>query len=177
MDFWKGKPPKNSAIARNYQALQKGSKKEKHDDKAGAIAAEFPKPDKNAVPLDPHQTPFGELVYLRWPLDFSNKKNNSKRDSVVEENLLDVKKLLKASAAAAAEEKKPKAEGEATEEKKAFMQVNVEPYYTHKAPEDNTLIFESRFESGNLASALKMKENENDYLLLLQNDVNTSGHT
>lgn len=55
MDFWAGKPPKNSAIARNYQELSKGSKKgAKHDDKAGAIAAEFPKPDKNAVPLDPH---------------------------------------------------------------------------------------------------------------------------
>jgi hypothetical protein len=80
---------------------------------------------------------------------------------------LDVKKLLKASAAAAAEEKKPKVEGAEGEEKKAFMQVNVEPYYTHKSPEDQTLIFESRFESGNLASALKMKEKENDYLLLL----------
>jgi hypothetical protein len=54
----------------------------------------------------------------------------------VEENLLDVKKLLKASAAAAAEEKKPKVEGAEGEEKKAFMQVNVEPYYTHKSPED-----------------------------------------
>ena len=139
MDFWAGKPPKNSAIARNYQALQKGSKKDKHDDKAGAIAAEFPKPDKNAVPLDPHQTPFGELVYLRWALDFSNKKGSSKRDSVCEENLLDVKKLLKASATAAAEEKKAKPEGQDGEEKKAFMQVNVEPYYTYKDPEDNTL--------------------------------------
>jgi hypothetical protein len=91
------------------------------------------------VPLDPHQTPFGELVYLRWPLDFSNKNKNSKRDSIVEENLLDVKKLLKASAAAAAEEKKPKVEGPEGEEKKAFMQVNVEPYYTYKSPEDQTL--------------------------------------
>ncbi len=37
------------------------------------------------------------------------------------------------------------------------------------------MIFESRFESGNLAAAVKVTDNE--YNLLLQNDVNTSGHT
>lgn len=40
---------------------------------------------------------------------------------------------------------------------------------------DKTLVFESRFESGNLAAALRV--NENDYYLALQNDVNTSGNT
>ena len=40
---------------------------------------------------------------------------------------------------------------------------------------DKTLIFESRFQSGNLAAALKV--NESDYYLALQNDVNTSGNT
>jgi hypothetical protein len=53
--------------------------------------------------------------------------------------------------------------------------VNVEPYYVPKDINDKTLVFESRFESGNLAAAVKV--NENDYHLLLQNDVNTSGHT
>ena len=38
-----------------------------------------------------------------------------------------------------------------------------------------TLIFESRFESGNLGMASKVSDNE--YNLLLQNDVNTQGHT
>ena len=56
-----------------------------------------------------------------------------------------------------------------------MVKVNVEPYYTHRNAEDKTILFESRFESGNLAAALKV--NPNDYLLLLQNDVNTSGHT
>ena len=51
----------------------------------------------------------------------------------------------------------------------------VEPFYTKKDPKDKTLIFESRFESGNLAAGLKV--NNNDYHLLLQNDVNTGGHT
>jgi hypothetical protein len=53
--------------------------------------------------------------------------------------------------------------------------VGVENYYKKKNDYDRTLIFESRFESGNLAAALKV--NNSDYHLLLQNDVNTSGHT
>lgn len=43
--------------------------------------------------------------------------------------------------------------------------IGVEPYYTKKDKFDKTLIFESRFESGNLAAALKV--NQNDYHLLL----------
>lgn len=41
--------------------------------------------------------------------------------------------------------------------------------------EDKTLIFESRFESGNMYLAQKVSDQE--YNLLMQNDVNTSGHT
>jgi hypothetical protein len=41
----------------------------------------------------------------------------------------------------------------------------VEPFYTKKSITDKTLIFESRFESGNLAAALKVAEN--DYYLAL----------
>ena len=40
---------------------------------------------------------------------------------------------------------------------------------------DTTLLFESRFESGNLAAALKV--NQNEYDLFVQNDINTLGHT
>ena len=42
-------------------------------------------------------------------------------------------------------------------------------------PNDHTLVFESRFESGNLFMAMKMGESEYD--LLMQNDTNTLGHT
>ena len=88
---------------------------------------------------------------------------------VIEENLLDVKRLLKNSAVATAEANKKNAEDKNAEgeDKKALMQVNVEPYYTRTGPEDTTLIFESRFESGNLASVVKAREKSNDYLLLL----------
>lgn len=49
--------------------------------------------------------------------------------------------------------------------------------YIHKIIDDNdnTLIFESRFESGNLLAACRLKEN--DYQLLLQCDTNTVGYT
>ena len=40
---------------------------------------------------------------------------------------------------------------------------------------DKTLVFESRFESGNLYLAQKVSDTE--YNLLMQNDVNTQGHT
>jgi hypothetical protein len=48
----------------------------------------------------------------------------------------------------------------------------------HKLEEgslDKTLLFESRFESGNLFLAQKV--NDNEYNLLMQNDINTTGHT
>ena len=43
--------------------------------------------------------------------------------------------------------------------------------YKLKDPEDKTLLFESRFESGNLYLAQKVSENE--YNLLMSNDINT----
>ena len=44
------------------------------------------------------------------------------------------------------------------------------PYY-----KENSLQFDSVFESGNLALAIKKSENEYD--CLCQNDINTNGHT
>ena len=49
----------------------------------------------------------------------------------------------------------------------------LKPYYTLKNKNDNTLIFESRFESGNLLAAFRTKD-ENSYQLYLQNDTNTT---
>ena len=48
-------------------------------------------------------------------------------------------------------------------------------YYSLKDKNDNTLIFESRFESGNLLCAFRT-EDENSYQLYLQNDTNTTGY-
>ena len=52
----------------------------------------------------------------------------------------------------------------------------LKPYYKKRNAEtDSTLIFESRFESGNLYLAQKVSDQE--YNLLMQNDINTQGHT
>ena len=50
------------------------------------------------------------------------------------------------------------------------------PFYKVIEPSDTTTLqFDSVFESGNLAIAIKASTTE--YNLLLQNDINTNGHT
>lgn len=49
------------------------------------------------------------------------------------------------------------------------------PYYMPINSEDKVLVFESRFESGNLEYAINM--GEQDYLLVMQNDTLTKGNT
>ena len=63
-------------------------------------------------------------------------------------------------------------DGGGSPERKAAAHI-ISPYYREEKPE--TLGFDSIFESGNLAIAQKVSEGE--YNLVLQNDVNTSGHT
>ena len=49
------------------------------------------------------------------------------------------------------------------------------PFYKSVDQSEESLQFDSVFESGNLAIAIKVSETE--YNLLLQNDINTNGHT
>jgi cytosolic carboxypeptidase protein 2/3 len=58
---------------------------------------------------------------------------------------------------------------------KTLSNAKVTSYYTLLGSTDKTLIFESRFESGNLCLAGKVSDEE--YNLLLQNDINTKGYT
>lgn len=51
----------------------------------------------------------------------------------------------------------------------------VASYYVPSGPDDLTLVFESRFESGNLGLAVKLSDSE--YNLVLQNDSLTKGNT
>ena len=53
--------------------------------------------------------------------------------------------------------------------------MDVLPYYIPKDKEDVTLIFESRFECGNLRRV--MQKSEYEYKLILSTDYNTTGHT
>ncbi len=53
---------------------------------------------------------------------------------------------------------------------------NLPPYYKLKnQTDDQTLMFESRFESGNLRRAVKITDTEYD--LYLKNDYGTTGYT
>lgn len=70
-------------------------------------------------------------------------------------NLLDLRKFLQGTAKL--ENKDP-----------------VLPFYV-PGPEDKTLVFESRFECGNLSMAIKASNEE--YNLVLQNDINSKGNT
>jgi hypothetical protein len=56
------------------------------------------KSTQNNFVLENNQTLCGEIVYLKHLLEFKDKKKETKRDTVLEENLLDVKRLLKNSA-------------------------------------------------------------------------------
>ena len=53
--------------------------------------------------------------------------------------------------------------------------VELDPYYVLKDQGDSTLVFESRFESGNLRRAIQVYDNEYD--LIIKPDINTRGHT
>ena len=53
--------------------------------------------------------------------------------------------------------------------------VELDPYYVLKDQSDSTLVFESRFESGNLRRAIQVYDNEYD--LIIKPDINTRGHT
>lgn len=69
-----------------------------------------------------------------------------------------MRRILKNSAAAG--------QGQQQNPKKGLINLQgVDNFYKKKDLTDKTLIFESRFESGNLAAALKTAEN--DYHLLL----------
>ena len=50
----------------------------------------------------------------------------------------------------------------------------ISPFYIPTSAEDNTLLFESRFESGNLRRAIQVYEYEYD--LILKPDYNTRGN-
>ena len=100
-------------------------------------------------------TQFGELVYQRnGNKDFLSNKTMASvaRDEVLDENLLDVKNLLKNATSSQA------AHGKQPGQKALVNLTGIDPFYVKKDKFDKTLIFESRFESGNLAAALKVNE-------------------
>eukprot|EP00437_Effrenium_voratum_P026684 CAMPEP_0181402510 /NCGR_PEP_ID=MMETSP1110-20121109/3212_1 /TAXON_ID=174948 /ORGANISM="Symbiodinium sp., Strain CCMP421" /LENGTH=751 /DNA_ID=CAMNT_0023524731 /DNA_START=33 /DNA_END=2288 /DNA_ORIENTATION=+ len=61
------------------------------------------------------------------------------------------------------------------QETRSGLKPHLAPYYSPTGPDDRTLLFESRFESGNLRRAVQAYEFEYD--LILNPDYNTKSHT
>lgn len=120
-------------------------------------------------PYDDNDELREEIVYYR---DIGADQNKAltiaevnKNGELFNTNKLDVKRLLKTNISSSNKWKSD-----------WWVQTNgLEPYYKIKDQDDKTLVFESRFESGNLYTVLKVSDNE--YHMCLQNDVNTMGHT
>jgi hypothetical protein len=111
------------------------------------------------------------IVYERV---FSNSLSQQKRDSYFLTELYNVKSLIRHQQVTEDEGFDMKVRTALLKGMEPSKQANA-PYFVPKSPEDKTLVFESRFESGNLCMAIK--ESDNEYNLLMQNDVNTGGHT
>lgn len=130
-------------------------------------------------------------MYARDPKIFDTKSGFvNQRNAFLHENMLDIKGLIRSN-----EERSggaegfgvrrpppPKKVGKSKKELEYEKELEAKARYKLRTLEDGevdrtdkTLLFESRFESGNLYLAQKVSDAE--YNLLMQNDINTSGHT
>lgn len=91
------------------------------------------------------------------------------------ENYLNVKELVKRREMLADEDQSPRARAALRMSRKIQQPTSDQSVYKLSGPSDRTLLFESKFESGNLYLAQKVSDSE--YNLLMQNDINTRGHT
>ena len=131
------------------------------------------------------------IVYARDPKVFDTKSGNvNQKNAFSHENYLDVKSLIKLNQARNTDVDKiggikmppPKKIVKTKEEIDKEKMLEAKARYKLRTledgtvdPTDKTLLFESRFESGNLY--LAQKESDTEYNLLMQNDINTNGHT
>lgn len=94
-----------------------------------------------------------KIVYLRDPVNFREASRSGTFNSCP----LDLRKAL------------------SQRTKRGPLLTGALPAFYVPTESDRTLVFESRFESGNLAGAAKLTHSE--YNLLVQNDINSRGHT
>ena len=155
------------------------------------------KKDKNEevveeAKMDEYTHIIQNIVYARDPKIFDTKNGFvNQRAAFMHENMLDIKQLIRIN-----EEKynhgerlygnrnfSPKKVQKTKQQILHDQELEAKAKYKLRTLEDGltidrsdkTLLFESKFESGNLYLAQKVSDNE--YNLLMQNDINTSGHT
>jgi len=126
--------------------------------------------------IDDTTTEITNIVYARDPSILDSETGMIyQKDAFMHENYLDVKNLVKKRELLADEESSSRAKAALrmlNRKVKSHGETNV---YRLLGPEDRTLLFESRFECGNLYLAQKVSDQ--DYNLFMQNDINTQGHT
>ena len=98
------------------------------------------------------------VVFARDPTILEQDKSSVNRDEAFQhENYLDVKTLIRTRELMADEEQSPQARAALRMNRKNKMQFDAQVYKL-TGPEDRTLLFESRFESGNLYLAQKVSD-------------------
>ena len=104
----------------------------------------------------------------------NNKNNNNNNEIQENKNNQNVENIDNDTARKITETKNDTSKQNKIQRPKTVYN-ELKPYYKLKNKNDNTLIFESRFESGNLLCAFRT-EDEDSYQLYLQNDTNTTGY-
>ena len=125
-------------------------------------------PDLNTAPAPPGPEPLGPRNKVLLP--------SGERDNSLYAALVAAHRAADQARGAGAGEGDGRLRGEVVYERVAVLRGwSVEPFYAPKGADDDTLVFESRFESGNLRRAIRVGPSEYD--LELSPDFNTRGHT
>ena len=117
----------------------------------------------------------GQLVYLRDPSWLQSGGPRKFAEAFTHSNELNLKEMLFLREYRSEEKDLSPQIKAAINFKQRQFKRHYESVYHLLGPSDKTLLFESKFECGNLFLAQKVSDAE--YNLLMQNDVNTSGYT
>lgn len=125
----------------------------------------------NQAKIDDTTTEILNVVFARDPSMIDPQTGSiNQRDAFMHENFLDVRNLVKKRELLADEESSSRARAALRMQNRKQVKSD-QNVYKLQSPEDRTLLFESRFECGNLYLAQKVSDRE--YNLLMQNDINT----
>jgi hypothetical protein len=141
---------------------------------------------KPEIILDNPQAKIDETTHIIKNIVFARDPSNidmetlsiNQRDAFMHENYLNLGELIKRrelmQMGAGESPTSPAAKALRYNRQNTQKQGDINVYRL-KDYEDKTLLIESRFESGNLYLAQKVSDTE--YNCMMQNDINTSGHT
>ena len=146
-------------------------------------------PEQQEAKMDEYTHIIQNIVYARDPKIFDTKSGFvNQRNAFMHENMLDIKNMIRLKDEKENAERyglkfqAPKRQPKTKQEIDYDFELAQKAKYKIRKlengapdPTDKTLLFESKFESGNLY--LSQKVSDSEYNLLMQNDINTNGHT